>query len=159
MAFNALTAIKTLSMAIVATLAVSVQAQQNIVYYETTGAHGETLYTQLPPTDGRTYTTHTVRVDGRQNIPGQLAGETSDTQQQATPAADARVAELERQIKQQEEARRLQECQSLHNNLQNLNSNGRIYETDAQGNRNYLDKNAIADKRTRIQQAIDQHCQ
>ena len=69
-----------------------------------------------------------------------------------------RVAQLEARIKEQEANANAQRCQSLRNNLTNLNVGGRIYEMDASGNREYLDSREIELKRERVQQAISQYC-
>lgn len=145
---------KTLALAL-AFFAQSALAQT--VIYESVGAHGEVLYTQLPP-EGKPYKTIEMRADGRINDPGQMAGQTS-AQTPADSTTDARVAELERQVKVQEQARMNQYCQGLKNNLTAFNSGDRVYDTDPQGNRKYLDSSEINSRRERTQQAISQYCQ
>ena len=73
-------------------------------------------------------------------------------------AEEQRVAQLEARIKEQDAQANAQRCQSLRNNLTNLNVGGRIYEMDASGKRQYLDGREIELKRERVQKAIDQYC-
>ena len=98
------------------------------------------------------------RSDGRQTSTGQLAGKTEANQSAPQSAEEQRVAQLEARIKEQEAQANAQRCQSLRNNLTNLNVGGRIYEMDANGKRQYLDGREIELKRERVQQAITQYC-
>lgn len=130
-----------------------------IQVYKSTGSFGEVKYSQYPPQNAKKVEVLEFRSDGRQNDAGQYAGKTDPNQQPAAPSAeDQRVAQLEARIQEQEANANAQRCQSLRNNLTNLNVGGRIYEMDASGNRKYLDSREIELKRERVQQAINQYC-
>lgn len=127
--------------------------------YKSIGAHGEVKYSQYQPQNGKNVELIEFRSDGRQTDAGKLAGKTDANQN--TPTQDPeeqRVAQLEARIKEQEANTNAQRCQSLRNNLTNLNVGGRIYEMDAKGKRQYLDSREIEVKRERVQQAISQYC-
>ncbi|MDO5768225.1 MAG: DUF4124 domain-containing protein [Psychrobacter sp.] len=146
-----------LSMACLLTMGITnVQA---IEVYKSIGAHGEVKYSQHKPRDAKNVEVIEFRSDGRQNNAGQMAGKTDPNQQQNAPSAEEqRVAQLEARLKDQEQQANAQRCQTLRNNLTNLNVGGRIYEMDANGNRKYLDGREIELKRERMQKAIDQYC-
>ena len=132
---------------------------QAIEVYKSIGAHGEVKYSQHKPRDAKNVEVIEFRSDGRQNNAGQMAGKTDPNQQQNAPSAEEqRVAQLEARLKDQEQQANAQRCQTLRNNLTNLNVGGRIYEMDANGNRKYLDGREIELKRERMQKAIDQYC-
>jgi len=130
-------------------------ASQAIQVYKSIGAHGEVKYSQHAPQVGKNIELIEFRSDGRQNN----AGKTDPNQSSnAQTAEEQRVAALEARIKEQEAQANAQRCQSLRNNLTNLNVGGRIYEMDANGKRQYLDGREIELKRERVQQAITQYC-
>lgn len=130
-----------------------------VVVYKSIGVHGEVKYSQHPPRDARTVEAIEFRSDGRQVNAGEMAGRTEATQPpEAQFNQDQRVAQLEQRLKEQENQANAQRCQSLRNNLTNLNVGGRIYEQDDAGNRKYLDNREIEIRRDRIQQAINQYC-
>ncbi len=140
-------------------LALSMNTSQAVQVYKSIGAHGEVKYSQHAPQNARNVEVIEFRSDGRQNNAGQMAGKTDANQSAGTPnPEDQRVAELEARIKDQEAQANAQRCQSLRNNLTNLNVGGRIYEMDANGKRQYLDGREIELKRERVQQAIGQYC-
>ena len=140
-------------------LLLSMNASHAIQVYKSIGAHGEIKYSQHAPHNGENVEMIEFRSDGRQTDAGQMANRTSDSPDTAPKDAEAqRVAQLEARIKEQEANANAQRCQSLRNNLTNLNVGGRIYEMDASGNREYLDSREIELKRERVQQAISQHC-
>lgn len=140
-------------------LSLSVTQVQAIEVYKTIGAHGEVKYSQFKPRDAKNVEVIEFRSDGRQNNAGQMAGKTDPNQQPNTPTAEEqRVAQLEAKLKEQEQQATAQRCQTLRNNLTNLNVGGRIYEMDDKGNRKYLDNREIQLKRERMQKAIDQYC-
>ncbi|WP_420230224.1 DUF4124 domain-containing protein [Psychrobacter sp. ER1] len=140
-------------------LMLSMNASQAIQVYKSTGAHGEVKYSQHAPQVGKNIELIEFRSDGRQNNAGQMAGKTDPNQSSnAQTAEEQRVAALEARIKEQEAQANAQRCQSLRNNLTNLNVGGRIYEMDANGKRQYLDGREIELKRERVQQAITQYC-
>ncbi|AOY44864.1 MULTISPECIES: hypothetical protein [Psychrobacter] len=140
-------------------LMLSMNASQAIQVYKSIGAYGEVKYSQHAPQNGKNVELIEFRSDGRQNNAGQMAGKTDPSQSNNTQTAEEqRVAALEARIKEQEAQANAQRCQSLRNNLTNLNVGGRIYEMDANGKRQYLDGREIELKRERVQQAIDQYC-
>lgn len=140
-------------------LMLSMNASQAIQVYKSIGAHGEVKYSQHAPQNGKNVELIEFRSDGRQNNAGQMAGKTEANQDSNTQSAEEqRVAQLEARIKEQDAQANAQRCQSLRNNLTNLNVGGRIYEMDANGKRQYLDGREIELKRERVQQAINQYC-
>lgn len=140
-------------------LALSINTSQAVQVYKSIGAHGEVKYSQHAPQNARNLEVIEFRSDGRQNNTGQMAGKTDPNQNTGVQnPEDQRVAELEARIKDQEAQANAQRCQSLRNNLTNLNVGGRIYEMDANGKRQYLDGREIELKRERVQQAIGQYC-
>lgn len=139
--------------------ALSTSASHAVQVYKSIGAYGEVKYSQHPPKNGKNVEQIEFRSDGRQNNAGQMAGKT-DANQNTMPqsAEEQRVAQLEARIKDQEAQANAQRCQSLRNNLTNLNVGGRIYEMDANGKRQYLDSREIELKSERVQKAISQYC-
>lgn len=123
--------------------------------YKSTGEHGEVRYTQIPPKEG-TYETLEFKTDGRVATQGEQAPDQADPNQ---IAEQNRNAELEQQLQEIQARENAQRCQALRNNLANLNMGGRLYETDANGNRNFLSNDQIAERKTRAEQAIAQFCQ
>lgn len=139
--------------------ALSMNTSHAIQVYKSIGAHGEVKYSQHAPQQGKNVEVIEFRSDGRQTDTGQLAGRTDANQSRDTQSAeDQRVAQLEARIQEQEANANAQRCQSLRNNLTNLNVGGRIYEMDASGKKQYLDSREIELKRERVQQAISQYC-
>ena len=139
--------------------ALSMNASHAVQVYKSIGAYGEVKYSQHPPQNGKNIEMIEFRSDGRQNTPGQLAGKTAASQDDSSQnPEEQRVAQLEARIKDQEAQANAQRCQSLRNNLTNLNVGGRIYEMDASGKREYLDSREIELKSERVQQAISQYC-
>ena len=159
-AFSQYTATKLLvSASMAGMLMLSMSASYAIQVYKSIGAHGEVKYSQHAPQNGKNVELIEFRSDGRQNNAGEMAGKTDASQSSnAQTAEQQRVAQLEARIKEQEAQANAQRCQSLRNNLTNLNVGGRIYEMDANGKRQYLDGREIELKRERVQQAIDQYC-
>ena len=139
-------------------LMLPMSAVHAIQVYKSIGAHGEVKYSQYAPQSGRNIQVIEFRSDGRQTNAGQLAGKTEANQSAPQSAEEQRVAQLEARIKEQEAQANAERCQSLRNNLTNLNVGGRIYEMDANGKRQYLDGREIELKRERVQQAITQYC-
>lgn len=139
-------------------LVLSMNASQAVQVYKSIGAHGEVKYSQHAPQNGKNVELLEFRSDGRQSNAGEMAGKTDANQGSTQSAEEQRVAQLEARIKEQEAQANARRCQSLRNNLTNLNVGGRIYEMDANGNRQYLDGREIELKRERVQQAIDQYC-
>lgn len=142
-----------------AILVLSTSSSHALQVYKSIGAYGEVKYSQHAPQNGKNVEVIEFRSDGRQTDTGQMAGRTSDNANNTPQNAEAqRVEQLEARIKEQEANANAQRCQSLRNNLTNLNVGGRIYEMDANGKREYLDSREIELKRERVQQAISQYC-
>lgn len=140
-------------------LGLSINNSQAIEVYKSIGAYGEVKYSQHMPRNAKNIEVIEFRSDGRQVNAGQMAGKTDPNQQQNTQSAEEqRVARLEARLKAQEDQANAQRCQTLRNNLTNLNVGGRIYEMDTEGNRKYLDNREVELKRERMQKAIDQYC-
>ncbi len=133
-------------------------ASYAVQVYKSIGKHGEVKYSQYAPQNGKNIEVIEFRSDGRQTSTGQLAGKAEANQSAPQSAEEQRVAQLEARIKEQEAQANAQRCQSLRNNLTNLNVGGRIYEMDTNGKRQYLDGREIELKRERVQQAISQYC-
>ena len=159
MAYRPMTNSVTRLFFIFSTIAMTMNTGHTIEVYKSIGTHGEVKYSQHAPQNGRNIEVIEFRSDGRQSSAGQMAGKTSSNQNENTISAeDQRVAQLENRIREQEEQANAQRCQSLRNNLTNLNVGGRIYEMDANGKRKYLDSREIELKLERVQQAIKQYC-
>lgn len=128
----------------------------------TKGAKGETKYSQvITAVDPNSMCSGEVigfRADGRQNTPGEMAAAPIDPNAAGNTADQTRAAQLEQQIKEMEARENAQRCQTLKNSLANLNMGGRVYEVDANGNRNYLNAQEVETRRTRTQQTIAQFC-
>ncbi len=140
-------------------LLLSMNASHAIQVYKSVGAHGEVKYSQHAPQNGKNVEMIEFRSDGRQTDTGQMVGKTNTSPDNTPKDAEAqRVEQLEARIKEQDANANAQRCQSLRNNLTNLNVGGRIYEMDASGKREYLDSREIELKRERVQQAIGQYC-
>lgn len=148
------TALKTL--ASVALIALCSTASANVVkIYKSVGPHGEVRYSQDVPRDAKNLEVLEFRSDGRTNTVGQMAAPTVDPN---VAAQQNQMLALEQQVKELKDKENAQRCQSLRNNLANLNIGGKIYEMDANGNRSYLNDQEINSRRNRTQQAISQFC-
>ncbi|MBE0440494.1 MAG: DUF4124 domain-containing protein [Psychrobacter sp.] len=147
------------SMSAACMLMLSMNASQAVQVYKSIGTHGEVKYSQHEPQNGKNVELIEFRSDGRRSNAGEMAGKTDPNQNNNTQSAEEqRIAELETRLKEQDAQENAQRCQSLRNNLTNLNVGGRIYEMDDNGQRQYLDGREIELKRERVQQAIDQYC-
>lgn len=135
-------------------VSMSMSSVSAITVYKSIGAHGEVKYSQLPPKNAQNVEAIEFRSDGRVNTPGTQAAPPVDP----ATAQQNQVNQLSRQVQELQERENAQRCQTLRNNLANLNIGGRIYEMDASGNRVYLNDQEINSRRTRIQQAISQYC-
>lgn len=139
---------------LVAFLSLTANANTYTVY-KTVGEHGEVKYSQMQPAVGVKFEAIQFRSDGRTNTPGAMAAPTVDPN---TTADQNRIAELERQMQEQQAREKSERCQRLRQNLANLEMGGRIYETQADGSRTFLNDQQIVERRTRAQQTIAQHC-
>lgn len=149
--------LKTTSMAL-ACLAIMMPSHAATVY-KTIGKFGEVKYSQFPPQGNTKVEIIELRSDGRQMVAGEMNGHTGSTNQPLPPSTeDQRNAQIEQQQRHQKELEDAKRCQTLRNNLTNLNAGGRIYEPDGNGGRKYLDKREIELKRENVQQMIVQYC-
>lgn len=144
------------SLGISSVLALSAVNTNAVTYYETTGKHGEIKYSQFPPTHGN-YKTIELRSDGRRVDTGQVPN-TANPNNQGDANTDQEKLAMQKRIDDLEKQENQRRCQTLRNNLANLNSGGRIYEQGDNGSRQFLDDQAIEQKRDKIQQALNQYC-
>lgn len=125
--------------------------------YKSVGKNGEVRYTQLRPNDTSKFEVIEMRSDGRQASAGQMAQLPSE--QTPAPISEAqRIADLEKQVREQQAQEMTRHCQNLRSNLANLSTGGRIYETNANGERVYLNDQEISSKKQRTLDAINKHC-
>ena len=151
MKFHTLTALLLTSF-----LATSVHSATTTIY-KSVGKNGETRYTQLRPSDTTKYEVIEMRSDGRTASTGQMAQLPAE-QAPATNSSEQRISELEKQIKEQQAQELARHCQTMRNNLANLSTGGRIYETNANGERVYLNDQEISSKKQRTLDTINKHC-
>ncbi|STZ09255.1 Uncharacterised protein [Moraxella caprae] len=126
--------------------------------YKSVGKHGEVRYSQMQPKDTQNFQILEMRSDGRTADAGQLAQQPATPAPAPTPEAQ-RIADLEQQNKALQNQELANRCQSLRANFANLTIGGRIFETNANGERVYLNDQEISSKRQQHQQLIDQYCQ
>lgn len=122
--------------------------------YKSVGKHGETRYSQMQPKNTQNFEVLQMRSDGRTADAGRMAQLPEQPTPPANPEADALKKENEA-LKNQELTAR---CQSLRSNFANLSIGGRIYETNAQGEKVYLNDQEISSRRQQHQQMINQYC-
>lgn len=147
------TALKTLVS--VALIALCSTASANVVkVYKSIGPHGEVRYSQDVPRDAKDLEVLEFRSDGRTNTVGQMAAPTVDP----NAPLDPEKAQLKQQVDELEKRQNAQRCNTLRNNLANLNIGGKVYEMDDKGNRSYLNDQEINSRRARMQQAINDFC-
>lgn len=127
--------------------------------YKSIGKKGEVRYSQVRPTDTNSFETLVMRSDGRTND----AGKMSTLPEQPTPPspnADALRAETaEKQLQEQRAQETARICQNLRANLAAYSTGGRIFETNAEGQKVYLNDQEISSKKQRTIDTINQHCQ
>lgn len=134
-------------------------SSQALEVYKSTGSHGEVQYTQHRPRNAKNVKVIILREDGRQVDTGQMAGKTDPDQPSTIQTAEQQqVTQLQAQLKDQQAQAKAQRCQSLRNNLTNLNVGDNVYEMNKNGSRKYLDNHEVELKRERIQKAIEQYC-
>ncbi|MDO4450051.1 MAG: DUF4124 domain-containing protein [Moraxella sp.] len=147
---------QTLTALVIATAAMTAHAASTTVY-KSVGKHGEVRYSQMQPKDTSNFQVLEMRSDGRTTDLGQMGAPAAE--QAPTPSPEAQEnANLKKEneaLKQQELASR---CQSLRSNLANLSIGGRIFETNAQGEKVYLNDQEISSRRQRHEQMISQYC-
>ena len=146
----------TASLLAFATLALPSQAT---TVYKSIGNYGEVKYSQTPPPVGTKYEVIEIRSNGGGTVDrGEYDGKV-DANQEAPPSAEEqRIAQLEAQMKEQEERQLAERCQNLRNQMTNLNAGGRVYEMDENGERKYLDSREMQLKKEQIQEAMSQYC-
>lgn len=123
--------------------------------YKSVGKHGEVRYSQMQPKDTTNFEVLEIRSDGRTNNAGQMAQLPETTSM--TPEAQ-RIADLEKQNQSLQNQELANRCQSIRSNFANLTVGGRLFETNAQGERVYLNDQEISSRRQRHQQMLDQYC-
>lgn len=148
------TALKTVASLVLVALCGTASA--NVVkIYKSIGPHGEVRYSQDVPRDAKNLEVMEFRSDGRTNTAGQMAAPTIDPN---VAAQQNQMLALEQQVKELKDKENAQRCQSLRNNLANLNIGGRLYEMDKNGNRVFLNDQEIQSKRDRTQKALNDFC-
>lgn len=130
----------------------------NTTVYKSVGKHGETVYSQVMPKTTQ-YEVMQMRSDGRTASAGKMASLPDPATTPAPASAESqRIAELEKQMQEQKAQEMARHCQNMRANLANLSTGGRIYETNAQGQRVYLNDQEISAKKQRTADSIKQHC-
>lgn len=143
-----------IALLVTGTLLTTAHANTTTVY-KSVGKHGETRYSQMQPKDTQNFEVLQMRSDGRTADAGRMA---QLPEQAATPPANPEADALKKEnetLKNQELANR---CQSLRSNFANLSIGGRIFETNAQGEKVYLNDQEISSRRQQHQQMINQYC-
>lgn len=126
--------------------------------YKSVGKRGEVRYSQLQPKNVK-FETIQMRSDGRTASAGQMAQLPDPATAPTSQSAESqRIAELEKQVQEQKAAEMARHCQNMRANLANLNTGGRIYETNEQGQRVYLNDQEISAKKQKTLDTINQHC-
>ena len=128
----------------------------------------QSRYMQLPPKDmvcthvdikdGKDCKIISMRQDGRVADTGHIPEQAQQQQQMPSPETQ-RIAELEQQNQALQNQELASRCQSLRANFANLTFGGRIYETNANGERVYLNDQEISSRRQQHEQMINQYCQ
>lgn len=146
-------------------LLATAQIGQTVTIYKWIQPNGTPRYSQNPPTNGvnlKKVQVLELRNSGGLANPGQMAGSTTANPNAAAEASmtpeQKRIKELEAQNKAQTEQQTQERCKSLQNNLQNLNAGGRVYETDSNGERKYLDNREMELRKQKIAEAVQQYC-
>lgn len=101
-----------------------------------------------------------MRDDGRMSDAGQMATLPERTTTAPVPASSAeqRAEEAEKALKEQQAKILAERCQTMRTNLAAYGAGGRIYETNANGERVYLNDQEISSKRQRTIDAIEKEC-
>lgn len=127
--------------------------------YKSVGKNGETRYSQIRPTDTNSYETMILRSDGRTADTGRMATLPDQAVPAAPVSADAqRADEAERQLKELKAQELAERCKAMRTNLAALSTGQRIYETNANGERVYLNDQEISSKKQRTADAIASEC-
>ncbi|WP_066805136.1 hypothetical protein [Moraxella oblonga] len=101
-----------------------------------------------------------MRDDGRMADAGQMATlpERATAAPAPTSSAEQRADEAEKALKEQQAKILAEKCQAMRTNLAAYGTGGRIYETNANGERVYLNDQEISSKRQRTIDAIEREC-
>lgn len=127
--------------------------------YQSVGKNGEVFFSQFMPKGTSKYEVLQMRSDGRTASAGNMANLPDPATPATTQSAEAKqIAEQQKQIDELKTQGMLERCQTLRSNLANLNTGGRIYETNANGERVYLNDQEISAKRQRTADSIKQYC-
>lgn len=133
--------------------------------YKSTGKFGEIKYSQFEPKAGSKFEVILMRSDGIQSQPGLLAAESADEGNQSTgygssqdqnPTFNPSTASASSQPVSQPVAH--SQCQKLRNNLTSLKAEGEIYESQANGERRFLNPIEVALKLEDTQKLLAQYC-
>lgn len=65
---------------------------------------------------------------------------------------------MEKQLAEQKATALARDCQAMRANLANLSTGGRTYETNAQGERVYLNDQEVSARRQQTMDAINKNC-
>lgn len=120
-------------------------------------------YTQIRPmgVEGRDYDTLPIRNDGSLGASkadlAPLATATPTTVPVANPDAE-RADAAEKALKEQQAQILAERCEAMRKNLAAYNTGGRIYDTNANGERVYLNDQEISSKKQRTIDAIAKDC-
>lgn len=126
--------------------------------YKSVGKNGEVRFSQMQPNDTKNFEVIQIRSDGRQASAGQMA-QIPDATAAPAPSAEAqRLAEMEKQLAEQKATALARDCQAMRANLANLSTGGRTYETNAQGERVYLNDQEVSARRQQTMDAINKNC-
>lgn len=139
----------------ITSLAISAHANTTTVY-KSIGKNGEAVYSQFMPKGTTKYETLQMRSDGRTANAGQMASLPDPATAQSTESKQ--IAEQQKQIDELKAQEMARHCQSMRSNLANLSTGGRIYETNAQNQKVYLNDQEISAKKQRITDSIKQYC-
>lgn len=127
--------------------------------YKTIGDFGEVKYSQFPPHNNVKAEIIELRSNGRPMQSGKMEDTTVSTQPATYASKEKqRIKQLEQQMQHQQNLEITKRCQSLYENLRNLNTGDRIYEPDGKGGRHYLEKRDIELKQENVQKMIGQYC-
>lgn len=146
-----------LIMMAIASLAISAHANTTTVY-KSVDKNGVTLYSQFMPKGTTKYETLQMRSDGRTASAGQMASIPDPAAPPAQNSDAQRLADLEKQVQEQKAQEMARHCQNMRTNLANLNTGGRMYEVNAEGQRTYLNDQEVSAKKQRITESIKQYC-
>ena len=133
--------------------------------YKSIGKFGEIKYSQFEPDAGTQFEVILMRNDGIQSQPGLLGAEIADKVSQNTgygssgyqsPTSNPSASSASSQSVSQSVSH--SQCQKLRNNLASLKAEGEIYESQANGERRFLNPIEVALKLEDTQKLLVQYC-